>query len=396
MPTVLKRLAWQSLVWKRYFLDHTPVLFRWPLTALPIPNPFQIQMPLLVPEVYRVNLTFDRQSGSLTPLTVARRFMGHEHHVTADQFDLLIAQENGRGPAVYAEILTNMWQTAIQKRFVTLYEDDQGFCITPNLKDNIEEKQQYMDFLFNLGFISGLCVARGLYLPFPLHIGFWRFLCMTHDDTYNDEDSTALSDIFLEKFTSSLFKVSHMPELELQASLCLTDEELYFQTRDELVCRYFLPDWYDLSQFQAGWQVFMSHIPMHHYVSPELNHIFCEPTQMQVTVANFLLCCQAKSPQDELFFRYVHTLQSQELETLVFFITGKKRLPFWQLGEDKITIHWQDYGPGVRSKLPIAQNCTNSLILPCNHLPSSNPTTLQDLQQLMQPIFHYETVYGFA
>jgi len=67
-----------------------------------------------------------------------------------------------------------------------------------------------------------------------------------------------------------------------------------------------------------------------------------------------------------------------------FFITGKKRLPLYDLGEDKISVNWTG---NQLNGLPIAQNCTHTLILPLS------PDIITP--EMLSPIFDFETVYGF-
>ena len=181
--------------------------------------------------------------------------------------------------------------------------------------------------------------------------------------------------------------VDNMSNAELKENLSLSSEEVDFKTRDELVICHFMPDTLDLEEFRAGWTIFMNRIPMTSLV-PELNAMMCEPDRESITFSGFMQCFEQKNREDELFLRYVRTLNPEQVSVLVTFITGKKRLPLYELGEEKISVAWT----GEAERLATAQNCTHTLILPCD----ARNSDVEKLAQTMQPIFHFDTVYGFS
>jgi hypothetical protein len=383
VPTTLKRLAWQSLMLQQYESEPTPIqnsLKDINMSNLPV---LRIQLPLMAPDIGATTLYFDRHTGTLTEDVNLKRYIGR-YGITAERFDLCVQHENGRGQSVYIEILQLMWKTVIEKHIISDY-DNMGFCVTPNVLENCELSQEtYQTMLFNLGFISGLCLARGLYLPYPLYVGFWRYLYSLDHTGIN---LIPFSNIFHEKFESCVNMVTCMTNEDLKQNLCLTDNDINFNTREELINRYFLPSITDLEQFHAGWSIFMSNIPVLSLES-ELNQIFCEPLRSIINFASFVNCFQQKSRQDEIFLRYLQKLSHVQIETLLFFITGKKRLPLYDLGEEKISISWNGHQHG----LPIAQNCTHTLIMPSG----SETASVEILERIMSPIFQFDTVYGFS
>lgn len=72
-------------------------------------------------------------------------------------------------------------------------------------------------------------------------------------------------------------------------------------------------------------------------------------------------------------------------------MTGKPRLPLPELGESLVSVVWNS-DPRAVGALPRAQNCTHTLLMPHPALPLA-PT---DVVRILQPVFEFETVYGFA
>ncbi len=120
----------------------------------------------------------------------------------------------------------------------------------------------------------------------------------------------------------------------------------------------------------------------------DLNNIWCEPEKQAVTFQSFIRCFEQKNREDELFLRYIRTLDQSNLKILLNFITGKKRLPLCELGEEQMSVTWR----GEVGKLPIAQNCTNTLIIPADAVDKD----VDGLAEVMKPIFRFNTIYGFS
>jgi hypothetical protein len=128
-------------------------------------------------------------------------------------------------------------------------------------------------------------------------------------------------------------------------------------------------------------------------LSHQLNDLFCEPPLSTITVEKFTEAFQVDSPQSAAFLDYAQNLPLDRLCHLVTFITGKARLPLTVLGEDRMRVSFS----GTTSELPMAQNCTHMLILPV--LPVSvqrYKNFLRYISMIMEPIFRFDTVYGFA
>jgi len=387
VPSPLKRLAWQSLVLSHFATQrpHSLEDGHFDATDLPVPR---IHIPLLSPEPGSRMIVYDRHKGMIDDIPWLRQYVG-SFDTSPEAFDLSVKNEDGRGQSVYLEILQNLWKKMINKQVMMLYDCDSdvskmGFCISANLADLYPYPHLHRDWLFALGFVSGLCVSRGLYLPYRLYEGLWRYLY------YRDQSGISLipfTTLFQERFESCMAMIGAMSNEDLKQNMGLSEEEVDFKTRDELVISNFMPNTMDLEEFRAGWSVFMHRIPLTSLVG-ELNGIMCEPERQTVTFESFVQCFEQKAQEDELFLCYVRTCSDEQTLALLSFITGKTRLPLYELGEEKISMVWAG-GPG---QLPTAQNCTHTLIMPSD----ANHVDVETLGQVLAPIFKFETVYGFS
>lgn len=382
-PDSIRRLAWQSFMTTDQIFHTTFELgdfeddgkLREPLVQ---PN---IQIPMMPANFGHHQIVFDRESCCIENVEWYRQFAG-QINVSSLEFDVKIKDEEGMGYSVYAEIMRSLWQRMVRKGVMVMYDCEKGgLCIGSNLS-SMFRGDVHQEWLFALGFFSGLCVSRGLYLPYPLYEGLWRYLYM------DDQSGITLvpsSSIFKERFSASMQMLNGMSNQEIQQNLYLSDEEVNFQTREDLVTSNFLPKTMDLMNFKAGWLVFMNRVSLFS-LAPYLNSMFSEPASHVINHDNFLRCFQQQDPEDITFLNYVKTLTPANVEKLLQFITGKRRLPLCEIGEDKISVVWS----GERLRLPTAQNCTHTLIMPAN----ARKASTEEITKLMAPVFKFDTVFG--
>jgi len=404
IPGCLKRLAWQSLTLCRFetnqnypsslYADFSTVIFPEIKISLPLTGAYEDS----------TIINFDRETGTISNIIEFRDLVDEE--VMPDHFDIRILNEEGQGVSVYAEVLYTMWKNLIDRQVIVLYDpcgfapgyDPCGFApgydpcgFTPGYEEGFciaSEHGAHRNELFALGLISGLCLSRGLHLPFPLYVGWWRQLFAPD----NGIIMIPLSVLFTERFFTYMAMVEHMSNAELCTVLALEEKEVEFQTREELVTKKFLPSLMNLEIFKMGFDLFMQHIPMGH-IAQEMNSIFVEPKKMQMNYENFCHCFEMNNGNiyDRIFLEYMQAMASSKgIEKIVQFITGKNRLPYIDLGEDKISVHW--YQPTNNHFLPKAQNCTNKLMFP---LRENTPVTIEEIHKIMSPIFDFPTVFGF-
>lgn len=376
IPGSLKRLAWQSLTLCHFETNQTyPSSLYADFSAAVFPE-IKINLPLTGAYEDSTIINFDRQTGTISNVIEFRDLIDEE--VVADRFDIRILNEEGQGVSVYAEVLYTMWKTLMDRQVIIPY--DQGFCIAA-------EHGAQRNELFALGLISGLCLARGLHLPFPLYVGWWRQLTTPENGIL----MIPLSALFSERYTSFLTLVENMTNSEICNVLAVEEKEVEFQTREEMVIKKFLPNIMDLEIFKLGFELFMHHIPMGH-IAHEMNNIFVEPKKMQITLENFTHCFELTTKYDHMFLAYIETLSITQIEKIIQFITGKNRLPYIDLGEDRISVHWF-VSPNPHA-LPKAQNCTNKLLFPVRE-EANIPVTVGYIREIMNPIFEFSTIFGF-
>ena len=308
--------------------------------------------------------------------------------VSAANFDLRFADEEGRGPSVQREVLERIWRMALKEGIVTLDDTDGTLCMASNPDENQHRR------VFELGFISGLAVFKGFYLPFPLCQGWWRFLYSLqrvhmNDDEEEKQPDHSIRDFFPERIEKKRAFLATMSSTDKDAfldSMGIVNRE--FMDDDDLIEACFLPKVFPMMTFKNGWDTFMRRVQMPELV-PFLNDMFTEPAQSRLSAEKFTNVFHARQhPEDDQFLEAVQHLPFEQLERLVHYITGKPRLPLMELCEDKITVSWNNRN----STLPIAQNCINSLLMPVLEQP---PTAAKIIESL-RPIFEFDTVYGFA
>ena len=400
MPSGMKRLAWQSLLIKgsvELFNSPRVSLIRCSVTP-PWPN-LPISITVMPPlERGTETLVFDRHTGLIENSNRLLNLINPLDVNIPHQFDLQVKNEPGIGRSIYSDILYQLWRKMIEKHVIVLYEMDtkdsndrdalkSGFCINQRLQDVYTIGEPHRGWLFSLGFVSGFCVAKGLHLPFRLHLGFWRYLYLPE----NMENCT-MDQIFQERHAYGMNLLKAMDSETLKTTLGLGDAEVDFQTREDLVTSQFLPNLMDLEAFKAGWTVFTNNLSLWNMVH-QLNDLFCEPPAAAITHQGFMSTFQKDSHAAEIFLEYVQGLTQDRLCHLVSFITGKKRLPLLVLGEEIMRVSFT----GVTGTLPVAQNCTHMLIMPAPPVSFVHRQAfLQSIATSMETVFRFNTVYGFA
>ena len=366
VPIILKRVLWQALV------DIDANISR-PKTNV-IEEFLGVTWPELHVDIHvfhdpQLLILFDRETGTL---------QGNALGVQAQEFDVAIKNEPARGIAVCQEVVYEMWNFLIRKRVIIPYENNDGevsFCLASDYEGN------YSDHIMKLGFISAYCLARGFFLPFPLHIGWWRYLMIS-------PKVIAKAVCFQERMAQMLPHMESQTNEEIQFLLNLNEDEVNFCTRSDLIEQHYLPRNQDLNLFFIGWGSIIFNKLCESLLS-EANAMFVQPGIQNISSASFLSHFQSDHPLDDIFAKYVQTLVPHKLERLVEFITGKKRLPLTAFGEDKISTYWNFN----LNMLPQAQNCTHTLIMPGHFL--FGELSVDRMAEAFRCIFEFETGFGF-
>jgi hypothetical protein len=127
----------------------------------------------------------------------------------------------------------------------------------------------------------------------------------------------------------------------------------------------------------------------------ELNTLFCSADPcLGVTARSFRMSMHGEGRAKPMttcsvaFSSYLEMLETNELVTLTHFITGKRRLPCLDIGEDMIRVAWD---PTVTNPAALAkgQNCTNTLILPYY------ADSVERIALAIDPVYRFGTVFGF-
>ncbi len=355
--------AIKRVVWQTFFNSGQPLahLTAYDATLAPLPD--------------HQGLVVDSETQFLTEnchnLTYSRSLVGFSNSTRqlpsdalASDIDVCIQGEPGRGTSVHLEVLQLMWDYGLTKQWIVSY-DELGFCLGSNTP---------ILFALDLGLISAWCVCRGLFLPYPLYAGMWRFLARPMVNTF-----TAF---FHERIASVEQKLQELNVQELFGSTNLT----------KIAEEHYLPTYDSLRHFHMAWSRLISFYHFSQRIETDANALFVSPARLHPDYEGFVSHFEVDSKQtgDEVFLAYVRTLSSSELATLVQFITGKNRLPFLALGEPKMHIYWKQKDQKV---LPMASNCVNQLVLTMR---DPLHVTIEEIREIMKPIFEFETVFGKA
>jgi hypothetical protein len=372
LPPCIKRVVYACLAFKniRCSDPHAPILeckgktvaFRSLRIFMEPTLTFENSQPVIM----------DRESKCILYPNILRKLISYNinpYSILASHFDVFVSQEPGRGPSVFEEVLKTVWSNAIDNR-TFVFNRDTGFNVSPDVK------MRYMDDVFTLGFLSGLCVRRGFYLPFPLSPDLWDYI-------YCTEDPIPYRDLF-SNYAEFLGMIKDMSDKEVAATLWITEEVVQSSGREKLIEQRTVPNKRLLGEFKRGWCVFGNTVDLSSFKGSEINAVFCEPTtSTQVTQEGFEAVFINSCAKDQLFLKFAQTLDQPQLVRLVEFITGKTRLPFPHIGEHMVGVQWVN----EKKPLPLAQNCTNTLILP-------NDDELS-ISSFMKPVFEFDSIFGF-
>lgn len=394
-PPNLKRLAWQTLSQEDLDEEDEEVLAmaisRFPVLSTPssppvFPSP-RCELPVGFGVEHAFPLMFDRGSGEIINI----RELPSQDPALYDV--MVIGETEAVGLSTFSESLRGMWTHLLQRHLVAVEETDGGLCVAPphvlRAHNPVETVRRFM----GLGVLSALCVRRGLHLPFPLHRGWWRFL----DRRVLPSDQTpSLESLFPERRQTGerTWAGLSVPEIMLQLGMDVIDLTAADQpgARERLIRDSFLPDPAALTAFAAGWNYFIHPLPLWPLLD-SLNSIFTDGYGVRIDHTAFRRCFLSRDPLDEVFLKYVDTLDPPALAQLVEFISGKKRLPYHhELGEDLLSVVFV----GRKDLMPRAQNCTSTLLLPAVTFEDHTESELIGLiTAWMRPVFEFATVFGF-
>lgn len=306
---------------------------------------------------------------------------------SAPQFNMCVHGEEARGEAVFAEALQLLWSRAVD---TGLFVPDTG---PHDFTLSTDKDARFSDEVFALGFVSSLCVARGLYLPIALSPDLWAYVCYDHSFAVPYQ-------LLFRAFERLKQNAASLSRDERKAVFDVTeqDETVYGDdpyTNDDFLATLTIPNKTLLREFKAGWDVFASSTlnieQVHPQVVADMFNLPAAATFTDISYAKFAAlvverqCVAEKTKKQpcDFFLTYAASLDAKDLRRVVEFVTGKPRLPLTAYGEPPLTILWVD-SPAT---MPLAQNCTSTLLLP-HH-------AQQNVREFMNPVFHYDTVFGF-
>ena len=364
-----KRVAYYTCMTNNVYIEQPPripqpelvaTIFKEPPQLVDVPFSFvQIDVPHA--------LVFDRTTMKLVNVKAIRTF-AQNPNLNPRCFTLHFCREQGVGVGVYKEVLSTIWTHVKQQSLVVQCQD--GYSLT-----STQSAYDVHDTFFSLGVISGLCLARHIYLPLPLHIGMWRYVMSMQELT-----------------VLQAFPELHQQSVDMMKDISMTDLAEYlqmgqveFMTYEEIAKQYYLPNLMHLENFRAGFNMFIKPFECKHLMSV-MNDMFVLPTSQPVSIESFQANFNRKCEQDDKFLTCVSHMTRKELTLLVKFMTGKTCVPFCHLGEEKLNVTWSDDS----FELPKSQTCLHTIILPADQCTSS-----ENIRQFLQPIFEYETVFGF-
>lgn len=383
IPAPLRRVFWQSLVLQQrhnhiYNGNIVNAEFKQE-KAFPVPS---IQLEVIPLEVPRFRLVYDRDTGLIESLRYDALPPPLDDIMS---LTLEVKNEEGQGLSVMREVLTILWKKAVENNVMLFYEDD---GLGPSSLIHMTSVAE-QNFLYCLGFISAFTLLRGLFLPFPLSQDLWRYLCQ------EEESVATMEEIFTQRATDCRQLLASTPSDEVL--LAYGEEQKDYQgmtpmeIKNSIIRQHMLPQ-EPLKFFRQGWRCFFRSNSLRRLI-PSLNHLFCEPSVLELCYEHLVQVFDKKHDLDDLFLKYVEKLPKKKLTQLIAFITGKPRLPLVTLGEHPLTVAWAD----SEDALPKAQNCINTLIIPQGQtfLHSNTKTGLMLLDKIMSPIFEFDTVFGF-
>lgn len=307
---------------------------------------------------------------------------------STQSFDLVIqGEEESIGKAVYEDGLALLWQGAVESKWFVRISNDQkdttveGYMVSQECPTTEETMEQ----IFALGFVTSLCVHRGMYLPIPIHRDLWTLI--THPPQTNVPYER------LEILQSYCLRTLAMSLEDFTDTFAVTDDvRLQYgnDPRDNMEFMYneCMPPLPLIQRFQCGWNVFIPIAVLNQPWNDTNTHmrLFNPPWSMETefTVQRVKDAFRFNLPEDERFVEAITQFTPEELRALVEFVTGKPRLPQTAYGENHMSISWTRYAS--THTLPRAQNCTHTLLLQ-KDIPS--------VYDALRPILRYPTVFGF-
>jgi hypothetical protein len=286
--------------------------------------------------------------------------------------------EEGMGLSVESEVINHMWSMALRCQHIRVLDDDNTVCVSEHVHTDV------YDALFELGFISGLAILKGYHLPYHVHIGWWRHML---------EGTAPMEKLFRERCATEIGKISRMSANERFTVFSdMIDGDPNQLTNEDLFGLCMCPPVEALSKFKIGWDATMSHLSLLPVIT-HLNQMFCAFDLLETNIVNFRKTFSMRCKNDFLFMQAVEQLSAVDLRQLVYFITGKQRLPILQINEEPMKIVWLSEVVTTH-RMPKAQNCTHTLLMPKSE--TDDNLTPGDILKILRPILEFDTVYGFA
>lgn len=333
-------------------------------------TPLKIAMSMIPAMSHCLRLLFDRQTMTFCSAHALLAFADSHTPCHHRMFTLQFKNENGVGQSVYEEFLRLAWQNATQKRLMRVCEASGSITFSYADSATMEDPTLYA---YILGFITAICLKRGLFLPFVLESTVWTYLksdidavddCFTSGQTYFE---THCKDMSVDMFNQT-FDTSFTAHSECQRYIHKT----YSPTKEVV------------QMFHAGFNLFWPKSQLQHFTSDELSFMFSAPSSCtELSVEVFMTVFEKRQgKKDKRFIDKLARFSQSQWKRFLSFVTGHDRLPNLDIGESKICFSYDS-----ESEIPRAQNCVNMLILPRDE---------SLWQRSVNIILNYESDFGFA
>jgi hypothetical protein len=361
IPVEIKRLLWYSA---NMSAQPDPFMF-WPNSTENKESVFHSDIPTTVDfiqETHCAEVSYDRYSRAYCV------FRNSHQHIPAENWLVSFANEEGQGSSVFLEVVRCLWQDSLESGFFS--DTPTGLIIAPCEKDLVLRPMYF------LGFISALCVARGLFLPFLVSDDMLRYLQLFQLGSGHNKDQswqvggTPCTDVF------SAYKRNKQASIGSQES-----------DADIAACS--LPNEKCMNAFAGAWLQYCR-LPLA-FSRAELVFLVCGPqsarTPTALELAQAFDQSQWSDREQRVFATYLTALEPDDVARLLEFVTCKKRLPLLALGEHPLCVKPIE---DEDAKLACAQNCVNTLLVP--RWAAQN---LEGLKVAIGPALRFPTSFGF-
>jgi hypothetical protein len=347
-----------------------------------------LQIPFNPPEAVgdaRFRLVYDQEQHAFEGNMFQWMTEFNNREMDCTKICLRLKGEPARGRSVYETVLHDHWNYVLRRRW--LYMNDEGHVeIMAQL--TVQYHHEPVTHFFYLGLLSAMAVRQGLYLPFSLTTEFWKHLL-----------SAAVADPpdMAEIYRHRIAQFETMGEFNVLKEQLGAEDSNHIHTYLDLFIETQAPDADALLSFLFGWKranspcvsSALTREPYSNFwTSLDPNAMFVhQETPQKITAASLVKQTILRhATKASLWSEFVALLSERELQQLVYFITGKHRLPCTEIGESQIHVEFHPYNVPT---LPTSQLCFNTL-----HV--QRVDSAEELYRQISPIFRFDTCFGFA